>query len=118
MCQCKYASLSKAVNLKMSFHYIPAVTFSRFFSSYMLATHVNPSERQDNEIAQEIQEELVRQAERQRQQEEKDAVGSGPEGSAAGFYPSVVSSLPVLGGSFFSNHCAFVSTFILFYLFF
>ncbi|XP_042080171.1 coiled-coil domain-containing protein 50 isoform X2 [Haplochromis burtoni] len=30
-------------------------------------------ERQDNEIAQEIQEELVRQAERQRQQEEKDA---------------------------------------------
>lgn len=79
MCQCKYASLSKAVNLKMSFHYIPAVTFSRFFSSYMLATHVNPSERQDNEIAQEIQEELVRQAERQRQQEEKDAVGSGPE---------------------------------------
>uniref|UniRef100_A0A671YZ11 Coiled-coil domain containing 50a n=1 Tax=Sparus aurata TaxID=8175 RepID=A0A671YZ11_SPAAU len=31
------------------------------------------SERQDNEIAQEIQEELVRQAEQQRQQEEKDA---------------------------------------------
>ncbi len=30
--------------------------------------------RQDNEIAQEIQEELVRQAEQQRQQEEKDAV--------------------------------------------
>ncbi|XP_026014395.1 coiled-coil domain-containing protein 50 isoform X1 [Astatotilapia calliptera] len=30
-------------------------------------------EQQDNEIAQEIQEELVRQAERQRQQEEKDA---------------------------------------------
>lgn len=79
----------------------------------MLTTHVNPSERQDNEIAQEIQEELVRQAERQRQQEEKDAVRSGPEGSAACF-SSVVSSLPVLGGSFFSNHCAFVSTFILF----
>ena len=32
------------------------------------------SERQDNEIAQEIQEELVRQAEQQRWQEEKDAV--------------------------------------------
>lgn len=47
----------------------------------MLTTHVNLSERQDNEIAQEIQEELVRQAERQRQQEEKDAVSSRPEGS-------------------------------------
>lgn len=32
------------------------------------------SERQDNEIAKEIQEQLVRQAEQQRQQEEKDAV--------------------------------------------
>lgn len=32
------------------------------------------SERQDVEIAQEIQEELIRQAEWQRQQEEKDAV--------------------------------------------
>lgn len=32
------------------------------------------SERQDNEIAQEIQDQLVRQAEHQRQQEEKDAV--------------------------------------------
>lgn len=32
------------------------------------------SERQDNEIAKEIQDQLVRQAEQQRQQEEKDAV--------------------------------------------
>lgn len=32
------------------------------------------SVRQDNEIAQEIQDQLVRQAEQQRQQEEKDAV--------------------------------------------
>lgn len=36
--------------------------------------YMDISERQDNEIAQEIQEELVRQAEQQRQQEEKDAV--------------------------------------------
>lgn len=58
---------------------------------------MNLSERQDNEIAQEIQEELVRQAERQRQQEEKDAVRSrrGLEDSPTCFYPSVVSSLPV-----------------------
>lgn len=33
-----------------------------------------PRERSDNEIAQEIQEQLVRQAELQRQQEECDAV--------------------------------------------
>lgn len=46
-------------------------------SSYALEhmpTYGDLSERQDNEIAQEIQEELVRQAEQQRQQEEKDAV--------------------------------------------
>lgn len=34
------------------------------------------SVRQDNEIAKEYQEQLVRQAEQQRQQEEKDAVRS------------------------------------------
>ena len=39
-----------------------------------MPTYGDLSERQDNEIAQEIQEELVRQAEQQRQQEEKDAV--------------------------------------------
>lgn len=37
-------------------------------------TFGNLSERQDNEIAYEIQEQLVRQAELQRRQEEKDAV--------------------------------------------
>lgn len=37
-------------------------------------TSTNCSMRQDTEIAHEIQEELVRQAEQQRQQEEKDAV--------------------------------------------
>jgi len=41
------------------------------------------SERQDNEIAQEIQDQLVRQAEQQRQQEEKDAVGNAHIPSSA-----------------------------------
>lgn len=39
-----------------------------------ITLHGNDSERQDVEIAHEIQEQLVRQAEQQRQQEEKDAV--------------------------------------------
>lgn len=78
--------------------------------------HGNLSERHDNEIAQEIQEELVRQAEQQRQQEEKDAVRVRYvcqfKDNAAYVYPSVICSidaLPVIGGTFRFYYHTFAS---------